>query len=541
MLIKKYSIIFTLLILIASFGSLSSQSRDVIKTHNDSSELKAERLAIVVGVSEYLNRGFRKLDYTVSDADDMAKSLEENGLFTIIKITDQTELKPTWSNINSALDDAVELSELGMLKTFVFYFAGHGLVDNGVNYIAPMDADKDRIDVTTISMNDVINKTKHMKETKTMLLLDACRSPAKGERGGEDGWTDMGDTGLSILYSSEQNEPSYEDPQFEHGVYTYYLLEALEGNADIKPYGNEDGYVSFYESYMYLAGKMLEWSNINTIDGKQKPRMTLFEAGEFFLTKSSIEAPSRSIEDKKSGLAIFYGTSPGEFSFETAELKHGVFAYFLAESIKKADDSTFGDSNGYVEFSEIVKYTTFKTKQYSTKKGFEQTPSLSTFEFNDSIVSSNIPENRLKTFAGKRYAFFIGINEYKRLPDLTYCAQDSRLLKNIFVEFGNYVGKNLIDGDATKENIKKQIKDIEIMVNEGFINSLVIYFTGHAFSINNENYIVLHDTTLENNEKLKESSINWKEEIMPIINRIKDKCEVMIYLDICRNEINDGK
>ena len=487
MINKRYSIIFIILTLITGFGFLSSQSKDVIKTHSGSTELKAERLAIVVGVGDYLNRGFRKLNYTVSDANEMAKSLEENGLFTIIKITDETELKPTWSNINSALDDAVELSELGILKTFVFYFGGHGLVDNGINYIAPMDADIDRIDITTISMNDVINKAKQMKETKTMLLLDACRSPANGEKGGEGGWTDMGDTGISILYSSEQTEPSYEDPQLEHGVYTYYLLEALEGNADIKPYGNEDGFVSFYESYMYLAGKMLEWSNNNTIGGKQKPRMTIEEAGEFLITKSTIEIPFRSIDDKKSGLALFYGTSPGEFSFEDSELEHGVFSYFLAESITKADESAFGDSNGYIEFSEVVKYTTFKSKEYSKKQlGFEQTPSITLFEWtNDSIVSSNIPENRLKNFAGKRYAFFIGINEYIWLPDLTYCAQDSRLLKNIFVEFGNFVGKNLIDSDATKENIKKQIKDIEIMVDEGFINSLVIYFSGHAFQINN--------------------------------------------------------
>jgi hypothetical protein len=52
--------------------------------------------------------------------------------------------------------------------------------------------------------------------------------------------------------SSLANQKSYEDPDRQHGLFTYYLLRGLEGEADEPPSGNNDGVVRAGELLAYL-------------------------------------------------------------------------------------------------------------------------------------------------------------------------------------------------------------------------------------------------------------------------------------------------
>ena len=62
--------------------------------------------------------------------------------------------------------------------------------------------------------------------------------------------------GRAILSSCSINQQSYEWPDKKHGVFTFYLLEALQGSADL----NQDGFVSLTETANYTSEKVLEWS-----------------------------------------------------------------------------------------------------------------------------------------------------------------------------------------------------------------------------------------------------------------------------------------
>jgi uncharacterized caspase-like protein len=72
--------------------------------------------------------------------------------------------------------------------------------------------------------------------------------------------------GRAIITSSDVNEPSRESQKWGngHGVFTYYVLEALKGSADT----NRDQLVSVGELFRYVRQKV----RLDT-EFQQNPRM----------------------------------------------------------------------------------------------------------------------------------------------------------------------------------------------------------------------------------------------------------------------------
>ncbi|MCX6835534.1 MAG: hypothetical protein NTW07_10455, partial [candidate division Zixibacteria bacterium] len=59
-----------------------------------------------------------------------------------------------------------------------------------------------------------------------------------------------------------QGEVSFEDSQLEHGVFTYYLLKGLQGDADDQANGgNGDGTVTLYEAIKYTQANVKRFSH----------------------------------------------------------------------------------------------------------------------------------------------------------------------------------------------------------------------------------------------------------------------------------------
>ena len=58
--------------------------------------------------------------------------------------------------------------------------------------------------------------------------------------------------GLITMAASQANEKSMELSKIEHGLFTHCLIEGLEGGADKRPYGDEDGLISVAELTYFL-------------------------------------------------------------------------------------------------------------------------------------------------------------------------------------------------------------------------------------------------------------------------------------------------
>ncbi len=287
--IRVISIIILLVLISAPVFAQDDDSgeygRDIIKTESGSEEFKANRIALIVGINEYLN--IKGLKYATPDALAMKDVLEEQGAFTVQLMGDGASNKPTKYNLISVLNDIKSLSEsVDTIKTFVFYFAGHGFTIDGKNYLAPMDVNPDDIQNTGINMSEVFDIVEVIqKNAKVMMFIDACRNDPIS-RGGGTAWGDENSRGTKVLYSTSEGDYSYELPELEHGVYTLHLTQALKGLADLRPFGNEDSHVSFEEAAKYVASKMLEFSTDNPYDISQTPRVEMMEVlGDFFITK----------------------------------------------------------------------------------------------------------------------------------------------------------------------------------------------------------------------------------------------------------------
>lgn len=284
---KKYLIIlyFSLILIILVAGFSFSQSRDIIETESSNEEFREERVAFIVGVNNYLN--INNLNYAVSDAELMKETLEEKGMFTTLLFTDNART-PSKYNIMKTLREVNELSELGLIKTFVFFFGGHGFQENGKNYLAPTEINPDDISGTGVNLEEVLNIIDDVrKNAKVMVFLDACRNDPSHKKSVGGGFADTDSKGLGVLFSTKEGDYSYEDPKIEHGIYTKYLTGGLNGEADIEPYGNNDGFISFEEVSKYVSIKMRDWSNTNEYGYSQIPRVTQIEKfGDFYLTKT---------------------------------------------------------------------------------------------------------------------------------------------------------------------------------------------------------------------------------------------------------------
>jgi hypothetical protein len=144
-------------------------------------------------------------------------------------------------------------------EVFVFY-SGHGLPtpDGSGLYLLPLHADRDVIDDTAIpfaKINDAISMAKPKSVT---VILDACYS----------GQTKAGQTlvasarpltlkaknsffppNFTVISASQSDQISSSSPDLQHGIFSYYLMKGMEGDADM----NKDGKITLGEMREYLV------------------------------------------------------------------------------------------------------------------------------------------------------------------------------------------------------------------------------------------------------------------------------------------------
>lgn len=483
MYLKKYLIPLLLFIILLSAISavfiFSQDTRDIILGKEDGEkEYKAERVALIIGVEEYLyHPTIKNLKYSVDDAQIMKEVLSKYGVFSVNYLSDDSPLKPTKKNIIDSLKEVNNMAKMGMLKTFVFYFAGHGFNVDGSNYLAPTEINPADIKGTGVKLDDVLKLIKEIKSNaKAMVFIDACRNDPSS-RGGGGTFTDIDSKGLKILYSTSKGQYSYEIEEKKHGVYTYYLEEALNGKADKKPYGNADSYISFNEASKYVYYKMMEWSNQNP-DYKQLPRIEMQEAiGDFFLTY---------IGDKK------------EEDKENPE-----------------DDKSDDNDDNVVEDRDAP-----DNEDYI-------------YAWDDDVKQYR--EQRLAVVIGSSFNY-----KEENAEGAEFAVSNSYHMRDVLTEIGVF-DVRLINDDTeikpTKKNIIYYLNEINnYIVEEEKVETLLLYFSGRGFIYEDMEYFVPADA--EKFDALG-SSISMSE-IMYSLRDALDICSCVFIFDISREFMEDA-
>jgi hypothetical protein len=225
--------------------------------------------AVVVGINDYPK--LPNLKYAVNDAKAFFDLLAGDNLIPAANITLLVNEQATLRNLRSAL--GIRLKEAaGKDDMVIIYFAGHGAVepdtkspdaDGLEKYLLAYDADPSELYATGLPMREIAHILERIRSERLIFIADSCYSGASGGRtvstGGiraniSDTFLDRiaGGRGKVIITASAANEVSVEKDELQHGVFTYYLLEALKGAADT----DGDGAVTVDEAYRYVSEKV---------------------------------------------------------------------------------------------------------------------------------------------------------------------------------------------------------------------------------------------------------------------------------------------
>lgn len=225
--------------------------------------------AAVIGIDNYQN--VRHLKYATKDARAFYKHLVQNIHIPEENITLLINQQAHLEQIRSTLGTHLKRNA-GKDDMVLIYFAGHGATeedpkspggDGLEKYILPYDAELEDLFATALPMSDIAKIFNRIQSERLIFIADACYSGASGGR--TIGLTGMraniseafmdriaGGKGRVIITASGANEVSVENDKLKHGVFTYYLVEGLQGKADI----DNDGNITVDEVYHYVAKKV---------------------------------------------------------------------------------------------------------------------------------------------------------------------------------------------------------------------------------------------------------------------------------------------
>jgi uncharacterized caspase-like protein len=148
----------------------------------------------------------------------------------------------------------------------MIYFAGHGAPEPARPknmYLLTYDSEPNSLGTTAFPMWDIQTVlSRYISAKRVVVFSDACHSgnisvnfATRGLEESEPNLinqliTDLSKTkeGTVVFTASAAGEVSQEFPEFSHGVFTYYMLEGLEGKADL----NNDYTITINELMQYV-------------------------------------------------------------------------------------------------------------------------------------------------------------------------------------------------------------------------------------------------------------------------------------------------
>lgn len=183
---------------------------------------KQKRVALVIGNSEY--EGSAMLSNTLNDAKAMEKVLKGLGF----KVT--TVINGSYEDMKAAIYKYGD--EIRDVDVSLFFYAGHGLEVEGINYLVPIDANiSSSLDVKlkTVPLTGILRTIDYANEDGlNMIILDACRNNPfpTGTRGGAGLAKTTPPGGTIIAYSTAPGSVA-SDGEGENGLYTGELIKQI--------------------------------------------------------------------------------------------------------------------------------------------------------------------------------------------------------------------------------------------------------------------------------------------------------------------------
>lgn len=221
--------------------------------------------ALLIGVGDYTHPRFANLPATVRDVQALADILTDSTRcgYPSDNVQVLTGKQATADNIRNALRVLAHSTTLE--STVLVYFSGHGgrAWNDGQwhTYLCPREADAGSLAQTAISGDEFSALLSAVPSRKLLVMLDACHAAGSAHFKSPDGvmvWKAglpekyyevlAQGAGRVIIASSREDQFSYVRPQGDLSLFTYHLVQALQGRAAVRG----DGLIHVLDVFHYI-------------------------------------------------------------------------------------------------------------------------------------------------------------------------------------------------------------------------------------------------------------------------------------------------
>jgi len=296
--------------------SLSNDDRGLGQVLKDSKS--EQRVALVIGNKDYSS--LNPLKNPINDARAIRDILSKKK-FNVIYLENASQVE-----MEESIDKFAYKLKNGN-GVGLFYYAGHGMEVDGVNYLIPTDAripSKKYVKSKSVSTDIIVTAMEEAKNRMNILILDSCRSNPFG-RDGSGGLAPINSaTGIYVAYATAPHKVA-QDGEGGNGLFTSYLVKYIN-KAGLKI---EDVFKKVRQSVQRDSnGNQIPWSSSSIL-------------GDFYFTLPDVVVPS-----------------PSEVKISTNNSK--------VEAFEKA--CNLNDAKGCLELANIYKYGDYGLKDLDKAK-----------------------------------------------------------------------------------------------------------------------------------------------------------------------------
>lgn len=223
----------------------------------------ANNVAVVIGITDYQN--VDPVKYAHRDADVVKEYLVKTFGYKTSRIIFLTDTKATVSGLKKVFAEQLKGYVVPGKSDVFVYYCGHGAPDPKTKeaYFVTYEFDPDYAQSTGYRVKDMYDQLDQLNARSVTIAIDACFSGRT-----ENGYIfkNVSPVGIrvdsskvtvkntTVFTSSSGEEWSGWLPEKRHGLFTYYFLKGIRGDAD----ENKNGEITATELQSYISSLVQE-------------------------------------------------------------------------------------------------------------------------------------------------------------------------------------------------------------------------------------------------------------------------------------------
>lgn len=216
------------------------------------------RWAFLVGINRYQDRAYVDLKYCVNDVTELQRVLQSVGYTVVFLHDEQGPRVPRFPTHKNIVDELKQLCrQVGPDDLLLVYFAGHGVrAADGKPRLIAEDTRAYEVEKQAIAVADIEAWMKASDATRLIMMLDACHMGLGTDQRAVDSEFvrnvyELAE-GFALLVASTAQQGAHELGGLGHGLFSYYVLKGLAGEA-LQP---ELGFVTVGSLQRYVLNEL---------------------------------------------------------------------------------------------------------------------------------------------------------------------------------------------------------------------------------------------------------------------------------------------